>query len=197
MKLTLKDALAAIILVLSFAAPVAAGPFEDAIAAHSRGDYATAMRGLRQLADQGDDNAQYNLGIMYFEGHGVPKNDAEAVKWYRLAANQGNAAAQYNLGVIYAEGYGVPQDYAEAAKLYRLSADQGDALAQSNLGFMYSDGKGVSQNYVRAHMWFNLSAARGDQIAKNNRDLVEQRMTAAQIAEAQKLAREWKPKLEK
>ena len=90
--------------------------------------------------------------------------------------------------------YGVPQDYAEALKWYRLAADQGHASAQCNLGVMYANGEGVPQDYVRAHMWFNLSAAQGDQDAAKNRDDVAKRMTPAQIAEAQKLAREWQPK---
>ena len=79
-------------------------------------------------------------------------------------------------------------------KWYRLAADQGDADAQNNLGVMYANGEGVPQDYVRAHMWFNLSAAQGNQDAAENRDSIAKRMTPAQIAEAQKLAREWQPK---
>ena len=133
MNLTLKRALAAIILVLNFASPVAAGPVEDAIAAQGRGDYATALRLFRPLADQGDALAQYNLGVMYSNGQGVPQNYAEAMKWYRLAANQGDADAQYNLGVMYDNGQGVPQDYAEAVKWYRLAADQGNRRSPSTI----------------------------------------------------------------
>jgi hypothetical protein len=77
--------------------------------------------------------------------------------------------------------------------LYRLAADQGDASGQTKLGAMYGNGQGVPQDYVLAHMWFNLSAAQGDQLGAKNRDIVAQRMTPAQLAEAQKLAREWKP----
>ena len=65
MKLTLKHALAAILLMLSFAAPVAAGPLEDADAAVKRRDYATALRLIRPLAEQGDATAQYNLCLLY------------------------------------------------------------------------------------------------------------------------------------
>ena len=97
----------------------------------------------------------------------------------------------YNLGI------GVQQDYAEALKWYRLAADQGRADAQDILGTMYAQGRGVPQDYVRAHMWLNLSAAKGDQDAAKNRDNIAQHMTPAQMAEAQKLAREWKPKLER
>jgi hypothetical protein len=91
----------------------------------------------------------------------------------------------------------VPQNYAEAVKWYRKAADQGLAGAQNMLGFMYDLGHGVPQNYVRAHMWFNLAAAQGNQDAAGVRDLFEQDMTPAQLAEAQKLAREWKPKPER
>jgi TPR repeat protein len=92
----------------------AAGPFEDGAAAYGRGDYATALRLWRPLAEQGNARAQFSLGLMYNEGKGVPQNYAEAVKWYRLAAEQDIASAQHNLGIKYATGEGVPQDYAEA-----------------------------------------------------------------------------------
>ncbi len=87
-------------------------------------------------------------------------------------------------------------DYAAALREWRPLAEQGNALAQGNLGFMYGKGLGVPQNYVQAHMWLNLAASRNlpsDKAAKN-RDIVAKRMTPAQISEAQKLAREWKPK---
>jgi len=122
MKLTLKHAVAAIVLVLSFSAPVAAGPFEDAGAAAARGDYEFAQRLWRTLANQGNAAAQFFLGAMYYEGRGVQQNYAEAAKWYRLAADQGNAHAQNNLGLMYDQGQGVPQNYAEAVRWYRLAA---------------------------------------------------------------------------
>ena len=90
-------------------------------------------------------------------------------------------------------GRGVTQNYAEAVKWFRFAADQGDASAQYALGLMYGNGRGVPHDYVSAHMWFNLSAARGIQNAVKVRDEVAKHMTPAQIAEAQKLAREWKP----
>ena len=83
MKLTFKHALAAFLLVLSLTAPMAAGPFEDAMVAYERGDYATALRLYRPLADQGGARAQVNLGFMYDQGRGVAQNNAEALKWYR------------------------------------------------------------------------------------------------------------------
>ena len=130
---------------------------------------------------------------------GAETPSAEAVKWYRKAAEQGNADAQYNLGVMYDHGRGVPQDDAEAVGWYRKAAEQGYAKAQFNLGNMYITGLGVPLDYAQAHMWYNLAASRHppgedrDRAVKN-RDFVAKRMTPAQISEAQKLAREWKPK---
>ena len=121
MKLTFNQALLTTILVLRFTEIVAAGPLDDADAAVKRRDYATAVRLIRPLAEQGD------------------------------------AAAQYTLGVFYDNGLGVPQDH------------------------------------IRSYMWFDLSAAQGRDGAAAFRDLVKRRMTPGQIAEAQKLAREWKP----
>jgi len=156
-------------------------------------DYAEAAKWYRLAANQGHAFGQTNLGHMYYTGQGGPVDYAEALKWYRLAADQGDAGAQFNLGVMYAKGQGVPQDYAEAAKWYRLTADQGYAGAQNNLGYMYANGQGVPQDFVSAHMWLDLCAAQGSQAAAKDRDAIAQRMTPAQIAEARKLARDWKP----
>ena len=170
-----------------------------ALAAYQRGDYATALREWRPLAEQGNPEAQFNLGAMYERGQGVTQDDTEAARWYRKAAEQGNANAQFFLGVRYIEGKGVPQDYARAVGWWRKAAEQGVAEAQYNLGNMYYNGKGVPQDYVQAHMWSNLAASRfppseyRDQAVKN-RDIVAKKMTPAQISEAQKLAREWRPK---
>ncbi len=183
-----------------------AGPFEDGLAAEVRGDYGKAVRSYRLSADQGHARAQFNLGFMYDMGRGVPQDYTQAVKWYRLSADQGHAGAQGILGAMYDSGRGVPQDYAQALKWYRLAADQGGAIAQKNLGAMYAQGKGVPQDYVLAHMWCNLAAAGASdvkdrklatfvrELATETRDALARKMTPAQIAEAQRLAREWKPK---
>jgi len=154
------------------------------------GDFSTALREWTTLAEQGDSSAQFNLGVMYEHGRGVPKDDKTAEKWYRLAAKQGVADAQFNLGVMYGKGRGVPKDDKTAEKWYRLAAKQGDAKAQINLGIMYIDGRGVIKDVVYAHMWVNIGASNGAAYAGGIRDFIEKRMTSAQIAEAQKLARE-------
>jgi TPR repeat protein len=147
-----------LILFVCAAGPAVAGPYEDAVAAYDKGDYATALRRFRHLAEQGNAKAQFILGFMYTLGQGVPQDPVQAVFWWGKGAEQGLAPAQAGIGLMYARGRGLPQDY------------------------------------VLAHMWLNLAASKGDTDAVKNRDLVAAKMTPAQIAEAQKLAREWKPK---
>ena len=109
----------------------------------------------------------------------------------RALAEQGYAKAQFNLGLIYDIGDGVLENDAEAVRWYRLAADQGNARAQQNLGAMYADGEGVPEDDVLAYMWWNLAAAQGNATAGEGKDILERRMTREQIAEAQRLSREW------
>ena len=183
-------------LAVGLSMPAWGQDFGAGVAAYNRGDYVAALEEWRPLAEQGNAKAQYNLGVMFDDGEGVPQDDAEAVRWYRRAAEQGVAKAQYNLGVMFDDGEGVPQDDAEAVRWYRRAAEQGVATAQYNLGVMFDDGEGVPQDYAQAHKWYNLAASRGDDVARSNRDIVAKRMTTEQIAEAQRLAREWQPKAE-
>ena len=173
---------------------------DAAAAAYQAGDYARARRLAQPLAETGDARAEAILGQIYFRGRGVTANDHEAVMWFRRAADQGNATAQFYLGTMFDEGRGVPQDYAEAAKWYRRAAEQGDAQAQYNLALSYARGEGTEADNVSAHMWFNLAAAsfpasdsRSRTAAMRGRDTIAGKMSAEQISEAQRLAREWKP----
>ncbi len=171
--------------------------FADGLAAIERGDYATALREFRPLAEQGVAAAQHNLGVMFHEGRGVPQDDAEAARWYRLAAAQGEVGAQFDLGVMYANGQGVPQDDAEAMRWYRKAAVRGYAKAQYNLGVMYANGQGVPRDDVRAHMWFDLAAAQGHETGAKNRVSIAKRMSPSAVSTAQRLARAWQEKRSK
>ena len=160
-----------------------------------------AVKWFRKAAEQGYAPAQHKLGFMYEYGKGVRQQDQEAIKWFRKAAEQGYTPAQVDLGLMYCKG--VPQHDQEAVKWYRKAAEQGYAPAQHNLGLMLWPQHGfghssVPQDYVQAHMWFNLAASqltgkdRDDAVM--SRDLLAKEMTREQILEAQRLAREWKPK---
>ena len=156
------------------------------------------INALRHAAERGDADAQYALADAYSNFRVESMEDAEAlaVRWYKLAANQGHAEAQLQLGLRHEQGWGVPEDSSEAVRWYRLAANQESARAQFNLGVMYRDGQGVTQDPVEAHMWLNLAATHSfdgqDQYA-HARDQLAEEMTSAQIAEARRLGREWKP----
>src|SRR5437899_2478129 len=111
-----------------FAAPAGAD-LDMGVAAYNRGDYATALRELKPLAEKGMAPAQFNLGVMYNFGEGVPQDDKEALRWYRLAAEQGHHLAQFILGSRYAAGDGVRQDYVQSYMWLSLAAAQGHKKA--------------------------------------------------------------------
>lgn len=129
----------------------------DAEKALKEKDYATAFRLFKPLAEQGNSEAQANLGLMYELGRGVNKDFFEAFKWYRSAAEQGTAWAQTNLGLAYASGRGTEKDYKEAAKWFRRAALQGSTRAQEALGAMYNNGRGVPLDHKAAAEWINPS----------------------------------------
>jgi hypothetical protein len=114
--------------------------FQKGLTAYKSNDIATALREWKPLAEQGNADAQFHLGLMYRYGVGVPQDDKTAAYWYRLAADQGHASAQFALGVMYDNGRGVPQNDKTAVKWYRLAAEQGHASAQFALGLMYDNG---------------------------------------------------------
>ena len=108
-----------------FSSGVFGDDFQDGLDAFKRKDYKEAVRLYRLSAEQGDAFAQYNLGVMYDNGQGVPQDYKEAVKWYRLSAEQGRASAQNNLGVRYYNGQGVPQDYVSAHMWWNICGSSG------------------------------------------------------------------------
>jgi len=158
--------------VAALAASAVAGPLEDAVAAFNRADFATALRGLRPLADRGNGTAQSKLGFMFELGLGVPENYVEAIKWHLKAATQGEIDSQIALGRIYGTGQSVPRNYAEAARWYRKAADQGNLTGQSNIGLMYDQGRGVAQNYAEAAKWYRKAADQGDPSGQVNLGLL-------------------------
>ena len=154
--------------------------------------YTKLYRELITLAEQGNPEAQLKVGFMYYSGKGISRDYQKAVYWFKKSAMQGNPLAQSNVGYMYKEGQGVSQDYSEAAKCYHQAAGRGNALAQLVLGSLYEKGLGVPQDEVQSLMWFTLAASQGNANAKAARDRVTVWMSPAQIAEAQRLAREFK-----
>jgi uncharacterized protein len=157
----------AIILAVLACAPATAGPLEDAAVAFGHGDYPTALRLFRSLADQGNSYAQHSLSAMYAKGVGVPQDYAEAIKWLRLAADKGLPIAQNDMGVMYRQGWGVVRDSTQAVNWFRRAADLDFMPAQNNLGDMYAVGFGITRDYGEAVKWFRLAAEQDSPYALN------------------------------
>ena len=129
-------------------------------------EYGDDIRRLLQDAEQGNANAQFMLGDMYYTGEGIAQNYEKAARLFQKAAEQGDANAQYVLGGMYHNGEGVAVNYAEAEKWYRKAAEQGEALAQYDLGDMYRNGEGVAVNYAEAEKWYRKAAEQGYSLAQ-------------------------------
>ena len=114
-----------IIAVLLLATLIHANLVDDGLKYYNNGNYKKAVKLWKKAAEQGDDAAQYNLGVMYDEGQGVRQDYKEAVKWYKKAAKQGNGIAQINLGAMYYYGKGVRQDNSKAKELFQRACHNG------------------------------------------------------------------------
>jgi S1-C subfamily serine protease len=145
---------------------------------------------LVERAQNGDATAQFNLGSMYANGIGVPKDSAEAEKWYRKAAEQGHAAAQLNLGRLYLPVDGSPRDAVSAVKWFRKAAEQGYAPAQLWLAGMYEVGVGVPKDSIECLAWSNIAAASGGKDEIAYRDMIERRLGPAATLAAQRRSKE-------
>ena len=165
--------------------------FDEGIEAYTHGDFETALSTFRPLAEDGVSGAQYNLGLMYAYGQGVPQNYDEAIKWYRQAAENRYRMAMHNMGDFYAAGKGVQQNYTEAAKWFRAAAENGFVNSQHNLGALYLHGKGVPQSSIEAYAWLSVAAASGNEGEIRVRDIVARTLTKTNLKAGQKLAKEY------
>ena len=174
-----------LIFVFLFSANAFAG-WDEANAAYRVGDYKTALREYKILAEQGDAKAQFGLGAMYLDGKGIIQDYKSAFPWITKAAEQGHSRAQLFLGIMYDDGIGTDQDNKAAFHWFTKSGEQGNAEAQFFLGIMEYD----RLDGTRAHMWWNIAASQGNAEAQDLRDKIENRLPPSQIERAQDLARE-------
>ena len=135
---------------------------------YERQDYTQALIQYSVAAELGDDRAQMKLGVLYYDGKGVPEDKEAAFQWFSKAAGQGNATACNNLGICYYNGAGTQQDLAKALEYFALAAEKGHAGAQNTLGCTYLDGKDVPQDYGKALYWFTQAEGRGNYYATYN-----------------------------
>ncbi|MGI9235867.1 MAG: tetratricopeptide repeat protein [Woeseiaceae bacterium] len=183
MRMLSRTVLALFLLLLASSA--IAGDFQKGWKAYSSTDYATALAEWQDLAEAGDTDACYGMGLLYGNGFGVDLNDDMALKYYLIAAEKGHAEAQYSLGIMHQNGWGVPIDEEEGIKWYMLAADQAVVGAHLALGRFYAMDFSEKFDAVEAYKWFGLAAKSGDLDAKSKRDFLASRMSAEQISEAE------------
>ena len=122
-------------------------------------DYKKSAEWYTKAAEAGNASAQFNLGLCYYKGQGVPQDYKKAVQWYKKAAEAGDANAQCNLGLCCKNGQeGLPPDYKSAVEWFTKAAEAGNANAQCNLGTCYKNGEGVPQDKNKAVEWFTKAA---------------------------------------
>lgn len=167
MKRPILTALAALA-VFGAAAPALADPLDDGVAAADRGDFAKAIGFWKPLADNGNEFAQFDMGVLYWNGQGVAKDDAEGFRWFKLSADRGHREGQYVVGIAYEKGRGVAKDEAQAAVWYQRAGDRGHAGAAFALGLLYEEGRGVAQDSAQAAAWYRKAADRGNPKAQYN-----------------------------
>ena len=150
-------------------------------------------RQAEALAEQGDAEAQFGLGLKYGNATGEDLDFAKAARWYRMAADQNHPLAQFNLGVMYSRGQGMPVDDVEARRWINLAAESGDAAAQHNLGER-CDRAGSPragndlEARIEAYKWYHLSAAQGYKGSEAACELIILTLTREQVAEGNERA---------
>lgn len=142
----------------------------------------------KQLAENGDPEAELKMGLRYLSVARGVKNDRAAVQWFEKAARHNQVEAQYRYGMALLNGKGIVQDYKAAFYWLEKAAQQGHAQAQSALGEMYHAGLATNSDIQRAYLWFNLAAAQGLESAASARDIVVKLLTPNQIIALQQEA---------
>ncbi|MDE2165117.1 MAG: sel1 repeat family protein [Alphaproteobacteria bacterium] len=164
-------------------------------------DYPKAFGWYQKAAQQGNVQAEADLGTAYFDRTSSTHSDQDmnrdylaAARWWRKAAEQGSATAQANLGIAYELGQGVPANIADAARWFQRSAEQGNATAQYHLGIIAEYGEVGPADNAQACVWFSLAAARGNKEAAVLREALEKALTREQVEDIQSRVAEWKPR---
>ena len=162
-----KPLLFTVCLCLCIPFAIQAGALEDGHAAFDAKHYKEAYALWQPLAEKGDPDAQYNLGLLYMNGFGVGKNERMALMWFIRAGQQGLADAQYNAGVMFYLGKGVYPSYVTAVKWWQLAAEKDHANAENNLAVMYAFGYGVGKDPAKAIKLWTAAAEQGHPDAIN------------------------------
>jgi len=181
--------LAAVSLFLATAAW--SGDFQSGLDAFNSANYAGALTEWQPLADAGDAEGQYGLGMLYANGFGVDLNDEKALNYYGLASEQGHAGAQYNLGVMHQNGWGVPMNDEEAARLFLMAAESGHVDAQIGLGQIYAADYSPLYDKAKAYKWLGIATYLGNMNAAVARDTLAENLTTDEVLEYEGAVNVW------
>jgi TPR repeat protein len=165
--------------------------FDKGLDAYNSNDYSTALTEWQALADAGDANGQYGLGMLYANGFGVELNDEQALSNYGLAAGQGHAEAQYQLGVMHQNGWGVPMNEEEAAKMFEQAAEQGHIDAQLGLAQIYSADYSPLYDKAAAYKWYSIATNLGSMNAAVEREDLAKKLTADEVIDIDGAVNSW------
>jgi localization factor PodJL len=155
-------------------------------------DFKEAAKWYQRSADQGFAQSQYRLGTLYERGLGLKTDAARALFWYEKAATAGNIKAMHNLAVMSANQSGSSPDYESASRWFTEAAERGLADSQFNLAVLHENGLGVEKDLKQAYKWLSLAARSGDGEAVKRRDILQGKLSAAEVAEAEKLVGAWR-----
>lgn len=157
-------------------------------------NFSDAAKWYQRAASKGLPQAQYRLGTLYERGLGLETDVARATSWYTSAAEQGNIKAMHNLAVLSANQKTGSPDYVTAAHWFREAADRGLADSQFNLAVLYENGLGVEQDLKQAFVWISLATKSGDTDAIRRRDILRGKLSAKDLADAERALQAWRPK---
>jgi len=170
---------------------VAGNSINESESSSDTAGYSQDLNKLIALAEQGNAEAQEDLGVKYLRGDGVPKDPKRAFEWIGKSARNHYPAAQRDLGTIYYDGVVVEKNIESAIRWWFLSAEAGDAIAQENMGIMLMNGLGVPKDIVSAYMWLSLAKEKGNQDGNQYLAQLASKMNRAQIQSANQMKAEW------
>ena len=165
--------------------------FNTGYKAYLKKNFKKAIFYWRPLANKGNSNAQYHLGIMFFNGQGVNLDFAKAAKWFQLSAAQGDVGAQYMIGEMTLKGIGTLKDYKKAGVWFQKSAKQGYPDAQLRLGEWYADETEGNIDLIQAYVWLSLAEANGLQASKQTIQKIKKKLSNDEIEIANRSAKYW------
>lgn len=163
---------------------IACSEYRQARSAYEAGDYVKAFQIFKALSEAGDNQAQYDLSLMYLQGIGTSKNIEQGWVWMNRAAEKGNIQAMLELGVRYQKSPNLENSEAMAFQWFEKAAMAGSAAGQYNLAHLYEEGNQTPVDLVKAYVWMSLSNKSGNPIAQSEAKTIKAKLSPEELAKA-------------